>query len=540
MINYKQIAALGIAVSLLGAAITGLELGQRDATAGQKFQNRLIVSPKNVGKTLKVRTGLNKTLLIELPQNATDVVVANPSVADAIMRTPRRAYVLSQEAGQTNLMFFNKSGNPIAIVDVTIDTDTGPLQDMLNTVLPDSSIRVETLNGSIILKGNVKTAADATRAVEIAQSFLVDDETQLINMLSAAGKDQVMIKVTVAEVERQIAKSLGIDLDTSSLTGNFAFAASNTIVDGLGRSGAANRSLGASYTNPTGNNAISGIIDSLDEQGLVKIFSEPTLVAISGEKATFKAVAEIPLIDSREVSFDENNNTIVSTDFTREEIGINLDFTPMVLPGNRINLQIEMTSTEVSPFDGQTLSGAGNVGAATIRSVKRRSSTTTVELPSGGSLAVAGMMQERDQQMINQTPGLGNIPFIGALFRSRSYQNNQTELVIIATAYIVKPVKEDQLSRPTDGLYTSSDLEATLYGRLSKVYGADNVEGANRLTKRRSAYPADDVRAVHTGSIPQNAPQGRQSTRSLATPQRSLRWQNSETNEPLNIRNQYQ
>ncbi len=414
--------------------------------------------------------GLNKATIIELPADAADVLVSNPAIVDAIVRTPRRVYVLGMQVGQTNAFFFSESGRQILNLEIRVERDLVDLHDALSRHLPNANISVEAINDNIVLSGTVANAAESDRARDIAARYVGRPE-QVMNMLSIAGREQVMLKVRVAEMQRTVAKQLGIDLNALVSAGGVPIALSTSNPFSLIGNALSEDSFFNSGSIDGGNN-IEGSLRALERAGVMRTLAEPNLTAISGESANFLAGGEFPVPTSR----DSDGNVQV----TFKPFGVGLGFTPVVLSEGRISLRISTEVSELSSEGAYVQEGAtytdadGNIVSVpglTIPALRVRRAETTVELPSGGSLVMAGLLQESLRQNIDGFPGLKDTPVLGALFRSRDYQNYETELVIIVTPYLVDPVHMSELTLPTTGFVPASDAETILMGRLNEVYG---------------------------------------------------------------------
>lgn len=422
-----------------------------------------------------VKIGLNKSMIVRLPVPARDVLVSGPKKLDAVVRTARTIYLMGLEVGQTNVFFFDADGRQILSLDVAVERDTTLLKQTLQRLIPNANIDVEAMNDNVILTGTVSSAQQSRMAVDIAARFVApingptnsdhDGVLRVINALSIAGKDQVMLKVTVVEMQRTVLKQLGVDLNAAFSVGATAlsFATVNpfTLANGV----LSNTNLAAQHT--SGGTTVGGIIRAMERDGLLRTLAEPTLTAVSGETANFLAGGEFPI----PVASDDNGITIEFKPF-----GVGLGFTPIVLSEGRINLKV---STEVSELttDGFSLGTGSTTASLTIPGLRVRRASTTVELPSGGSLVMAGLIQDEHKQQLNGVPGIKDVPILGTLFRSRDYQNEETELAIIITPYIVKPVARDKLVTPDHRLNIATDHQAYLFGWLNKVYGVNGAPG---------------------------------------------------------------
>lgn len=459
--------------------------------AGFAAANEQTIKVKKSGPGVNrdVKLGLNKALVIDLPEDAHDILVADPSVADAVTRSSRRIYLFGKAVGQTNIFVFGADGNPIVSLDLAVERDISGLQRQLSRFIPDSNIKVEIISDNIVLTGTVRTPQDAARANQIAGIFLKGGEattrnitavgdggdaaifaeerqvSQIINLLDIEGEDQVTLKVTVAEVSRQILKQLGFNSNISSTGAAF----SSLAPIGLGKS--LSNSFGA-LTGNIGNTNLSAYLRAMDQAGVMKTLAEPSLTAISGERATFFVGGEFQMVTGQSFERDENDNVLdITYEYETKEYGVGLEFTPVVLSAGRISLKVR---TEVSEptFEGSvTLSGSGGNGGISINGIRRREAETAVELPSGGSIVIAGLIRDEVRQVMGGFPGASKIPVLGTLFRSRDFTRNETELVIIATPYLVRPVARNKLARPDDNLTAASDGAGNFLGRVNRVYG---------------------------------------------------------------------
>lgn len=406
-----------------------------------------------------VRIGLDKSVVVRIPNSARDVLVGNPDIVDAVVRTSDKAYLFAKKVGQTNIFFFDADGRQILNLDIEVAQDSAALQQLIKRVLPDTRIKVETISDSVILTGSARNPGDARQAFDLAVRF-TGDEAKVLNNIAVAAKEQVMLRVRVVEVQRNVLKQLGVDMAGALSKGGAMF--SYGLVNPF--------SLGNSVTNSFINGAVSsggvdfdGVIKMMERDGLLQTLAEPTLTAISGESAKFLAGGEFPV----PVATDEDKITVEFKPF-----GVGLGFTPVVLSEGRMSLRV---STEVSELSNEAaiVVGAPNLGARlNIPSLKVRRAETTVEMPSGGSLVMAGLIQEKMRQDINGTPALMHLPILGTLFRSRDYQRNETELVVIVTPFVVNSVNERQLTTPDAGFVPPTDLQTILFGKLNNKYDA--------------------------------------------------------------------
>jgi pilus assembly protein CpaC len=471
----------------------------------------LIIAPASAGAddSRFVRLGLNKSMVIRLPTATRDVLLGNPAIVDAVVRTQNTAYLFAKSVGQTNAFFFDAEGRQILSLDIEVALDGKALQKLISRAIPGSRITVDTVNSNVILGGTAANAAEARKAVDLATAFVNGSSGgstggsagaaaaggatasaaggssgggsgggntgNIINNIVIIGKEQVMLRVRVAELQRDVLKQFGIDtralFSSGGLTVGFLNVNPFTINDSLngGLQTLANPLMGGvAGTSPVtaatglgssfvGNGVqIDDLIKAYERDGLIRTLAEPTLTAISGENAKFLAGGEFPI----PVAQDNDRTTIEFKPF-----GVGLGFTPVVMSEGRISMRITSEVSETTPEN------AIRTDRLTIPGLKVRRAETTVELPSGGSMVMAGMIQERTKQDLNGIPGVKDLPVLGALFRSRDYLSNETELVVIVTPFIVAPVNENKLTTPLDTLNLASDRQTILWGRLNRMYG---------------------------------------------------------------------
>ena len=389
-----------------------------------------------------------------MPAEAHDVLIGNPEVVDAVVRTRRTAYLFARKVGQTNAFFFDASGRQILSLDIEVSHDTKGLQQLLQRSMPGNQITVDTVGENVVLGGVAANAGQAKTAFDLAARFAGGDD-KVVTMIKVTGKEQVMLKVRIAELQRDVVKQFGIDTDVAFEVGsNFAARLFNPIGLGLGNGLINGNFAQASFQN--GASQVDAVVRALEQDGLLRTLAEPTLTAISGESAKFLAGGEFPV----PVGADNNEIKIEFKPF-----GVGLGFTPVVLSEGRISLRI---STEISEL---TSENNLNIGTFALPGLRVRRAETTVEMPSGGSMVLAGLIKDETKQSIIGVPGAKDLPVLGALFRSRDFQSNQTEMVAIVTAYMVNPVNEKQLATPLDRLNIATDRQTILFGRLNKVYG---------------------------------------------------------------------
>ncbi len=415
-----------------------------------------------------VRIGLNKSIVVRLPADAVDILIGNPEIVEAVVRTQRTAYLFAKKAGQTNAFFFDKNGRQILNLDIEVARDMKALRKLLQRVIPGNRITVETVGDNIVLGGTAKNSSEAKMAFDLAARY-TNDEAKVLTTIAVTGKEQVTLKVKIAEMQREVLKQFGIDASVIETVGNASislFSSNPFSVAGGALAGALARVNPDTATGGLNASRSSGIFRAMERDGFVRTLAEPTLTAVSGEAAKFLAGGEIPVVTGSDVG--ANGIAVLATEY--KPFGIGLGFTPVVLSAGRISLKLNTEVSNISADNSVTLANGRTIPAFEVRRAE-----TTVELPSGGSMAMAGLIRESTRQAINGIPGAKNLPILGALFRSRDYASKRTELVIIVTPYIVAPVNEKQLVTPVDRAVVATDTQTILFGRLNKVFGKNNT-----------------------------------------------------------------
>ncbi len=439
-----------------------------------------------------VSLGVGKAVIIDLPRDVKDVLVADPTVANAVVRSSRRVYMIGAKVGQTSIFLFDGNGQQIAGFDIAVKRDLNGIAEAIRKVLPRSEIRVEGIGSdSVVLSGMADSTADAQTAFEIATRLLgvpsatsISEGSRVVNAISVRGRDQVNLRVTVAEVQRDVIKQLGINLN-----GSFGGGSSVVNFNTTNPFSAYGQTL--SNTNVTGNfRNITATLNAMDRAGVIRTLAEPNLTAISGETATFVAGGEFPIPNG--LSCDTTRNPpICQQQIDFKKFGVSLSFTPVVLSEGRISMKVMTEVSDLSTDNAITLTVPGTSQTLTIPSIRARRAETVVEIPSGGALALAGMIQEQTKQQINGLPGLMQLPILGSLFKSRDYLNRQTELMILVTPYIVRAVAPKDLSRPDDGFADASDPSTVFLGRLNRIYGIAGKVDPNKMYRGQYGFILD-------------------------------------------------
>ena len=409
--------------------------------------------------------GVGKSIVIDLPRDIKDVLVADPKIANAVVRSAQRAYIIGATVGQTNIVFFDSAGQQIAAYDIAVKRDLNGARAALKAALPNSDIQIEGLGDGVILTGTAASPIEAQQAGDLA-ARLAGGPDKVVNSITVRGRDQVMLKVTVAEVARSIIKQMGIDLSgqlnygTAVVNFNNAnpftatgqpLVAGNTISD--------RRSARPRRSRPR--------VRAMESAGVVRTLAEPNLTAISGESATFISGGEFPIstgVTCQTTAAGAVGQCAPSIAF--KKFGISLNFTPVVLtrrPDQPAGDDRSVRSLE-RQFDQHQR-------ASRFRRSRPAAPRPRWKFRQAASMAMAGLIQDQTKQAINGLPGLSQLPVLGSLFRSRDYINNQTELMVLVTPYVVRAVAQKDLSRPDDGFASASDPQADLLGSINRIYG---------------------------------------------------------------------
>jgi pilus assembly protein CpaC len=409
------------------------------------------------------RIALNKSAVVTLPAEAKDVVVGNTEIVDVVIRNKNTAYLFARKSGSTNIFFFDANGQQIMAMDLEVALDTTALQELLHRNLPGTHIVVDVIGNNVALGGIAMNPAEAKEAEDLANEYIGAASFflpggKVVNTMKIAGEDQVMLQVKMVEVQRDVLKQWGVNFGAAIKAGAFAFnlANINPFSSNLIET---TQGYGASFADSNGN-AFSAILRAMESDGMLHTLAEPNLTAVSGQSASFKAGGEFPYQTCQQ------SNGVLTCQVAFKEYGVGLDFTPTVLTAGRINLKVHTSVSELNNVQTGTL---GIVGA--VPSLNKREAETVLEMPDGGSMMLAGLIRESTRQTINGTPGLKKLPILGALFRSRDFIQNQTELVVLVTPHIVRSVAQKQLETPDKNLNEATDRQTILMGRLNKVYG---------------------------------------------------------------------
>ena len=456
----RQTLRFALAAALLGGlfGLAPYAVGQ----AGAAEASHVRIAGNAYGATRQLEVTLGKSMIIDLPGDAREVIVSQPTIAGAIMRSKRRVIIQGLSPGSTNIFFLDGAGEAIAVLDLEIRKEPsqvgGALEAALARILPGSAIRVEsvTLNGDVnrvVLSGEAQSSDDVARAGQVAAQF-AGGEGNVANLITVGGAQQVMLRVTVAEVNREAAKQMGINLSVDASVAGMT----TSLLNNRGLDEGSVAALGGPGRIDVGGSvgpfSIEASLRALESRNAVRLLAEPMLTALSGEEADFLVGGEFP-IQTR----DPETETITTT---FKDFGVKLGFTPTVRSNGTIGLEV---STEVSEIVSQ-------LGQLSVRRAN-----TTVELSAGATLAIGGLLQESTRQQITKMPFLGDVPILGALFRSRDYVRSRTELLVLVTPYLAQPGPAPEL--PTDRITFAGDAEAVFLGHIESMYavGSGGMRG---------------------------------------------------------------
>ena len=463
----------------LKAALLGLTLSASPVAmmlATDVSANNIRVLKEGTSRTLNVP--MNRAVVVESDVPFAELSIANPGIADISSLSDRTIYVLGKAPGLTTLTLLDAAGRLITNVDVRVAADVSEFKERLRQILPGEKIEVRTANDGIVLSGVVSSSARLQRALDLAERYAPD---RVSNLMSVGGIQQVMLKVRFAEMQRSVSKSL-----SSSLALNGSILGGSVGVDAgagtLGTSGGAANALGGSI--PAGNDNVGAILfgfnagntqvglllEALETKGVVRTLAEPNLVALSGQEAKFLAGGEYPVPVAQD-------NGAITIEF--KPFGIELNFVPRVVDKDIINLELEASVSAIDPTNGFELASGIKIDAFT-----KRETSTTVEMRDGESFAIAGLLEDDFKDESSQLPWLGDVPVLGALFRSASYQRSQTELVIIITAHLVSPTRGEALSLPTDRIKPPTEKDLFLYGRTAAGTRTPKKGAAGEVAKQ--------------------------------------------------------
>lgn len=451
--------------------------------------------PNCVGEmreSTSVSVPLGKSLLVPLDEPVRNRTIGNPAVAQATMVSPRTLYLVGMSVGTTNMIVQGKSG-ACRIIDVAVGADAGGLQASLRQLMPrERDIRVSTAADTIVLAGNVSSAQAAQQAVAIAKAYSNRTNAgaagsgggaraDVLNMLTVTSPQQVMLEVKVAEVSKTLINQMGSAVNIQGGFGSWTGALVTSLLTGVGSG------IAASKSNKL---PLNGSIDAQNTDQPVKILAEPRLVTISGQEATFLAGGKIFIPVPQSSGIGTNTITL-----QEEEFGVGLKFTPTVLSNGRISLKVAPEVSELSPT-GVTLSAANMGNVSILPLITTRRASTTVQMGDGETFAIGGLIKDNAQGTLKALPGIGELPVLGALFRSTSFQQDRTELVFIITPHLVQPLETADVPLPTDSFTKPNEAD---------VYATGNMEGRGGLRQHGAAPAAAPANAAPGAAAPTGA-----------------------------------
>jgi pilus assembly protein CpaC len=442
-------AMVTLTAALLFALVipAGTAQGRENPGASAQGANVDFILPGKGALNIEVHKGM----LVRLDKPANAIFVANPAIADVQVKSPRLVYVFGASVGETTLFAVGEDEQVLANFTVQVTHNLAGLRSAIAALEPGSDIKVYSADRNLVLDGEVESPLQAENIRQLAQRFAA--EGALINRLSVAAANQVNLRVRVAEVSRSVVKQFGINWDAVLTGGGFLFglATGNPL---LAAGNFLTRENGANNVFASGtlgrNLDLNVLVDALADEGLLNVLAEPNLTALSGESASFLAGGEFP------IPVPGANDSVT---ITFKKFGVRLAFTPVILDSGRISLEV---APEVSQLSA---TGAVNLDNFVIPALTTRQARTTVELASGQSFAIAGLLQNNLNHDLSKFPGLGDLPLLGSLFRSDRFQRDETELVILITPYLVRPVSNRQLAEPGKALTPANDIERILKGR---------------------------------------------------------------------------
>lgn len=467
----RKVALLaGSSFCLLSMAVFSAEAGTRSYADMNKVtaSSINIQGPNQSANERSIVLPYGKSSVVELPQGIQQVIVSNPDVVEAVAHTTQRTVLIGKQAGQTNVYFYGQNDQQLLNLNIRVERDISELASLIAKHAGDADVEVQAVHNNILLTGSVQNAASADKVEKLAKLWLNEVAAgtyapgEIVNLMSIQGRDQVMLKVRIVEMQRSVTKQLGFNLGAVAQLGEstVSLVSNNAIESATG--------LTANGTFvPAGGDIqnITGAMQALERVGLIRTLAEPSLTAISGETANTLIGGEFPLLTN--VFIDEFGQT--QREFEFKPYGVSLGFTPVVLSEGLISLNI---STEVSE---PTTEGSFETGglSSDILGLRVRRANTVVEMPAGGSLVIAGLIREESRSASDGTPGVKDIPGLGALFRNSDTTNTQTELVVMVTPYLVDATHPDKLQTPLDGFKATNDTNSFLMGRLNEVYAAN-------------------------------------------------------------------
>lgn len=438
---------------------------------------------------------LNKSQTVTLDRPFGRAMIGSEEIADIMPISDRSIYVLGKKLGATSLTVYDKGGRVMAIMDIAVGPDVLSLRRQLGELMPGENVSARIANDAVVLSGVVSSAAAAQNAVQIANTYAGE---KVVNMMGIGSSQQVMLEVRFSEISRQTGKEIGVSGFFRNGSGSFdgaigagaSLTPDPTTGEGVLRLSSITDSFGIFRKGfSLGGLDILGVLDSLEDKGLAKTLAEPTLVALSGEKASFLAGGEFPIPVVQGGSGVGGAGSSITIEF--KPFGVSLGFTPTILADGVINMIVE---PEVSSIDPQNSIILNDI---TIPGLQTRRASTTLELRDGESFAIAGLIRQDFRTTVKQVPLLGSIPIIGSLFRSSGFQRGETELLIVVTPRLVQPIKPNQVVLPTERVGDPTELDLFLLGRTDNAVPA--IPGVQQQMKAPAAPVATSTPKEGTG-----------------------------------------
>jgi len=462
----------------VAAALTGLSLVCMAVPDGA-LANGLRVVKKGTSASLNVP--MNRAVVVESDEPFAELSIANPSIADISSLSDRTIYVLGKSPGLTTLTLLDASGRLITNVDVRVAADVTEFKERLRQILPGEKIEVRTANDGIVLSGTASSSARLQRALDLAERYAPD---RVSNLMSVGGVQQVMLKVRFAEMQRSVSKSLSSSLGINGGSSFGVNGGTNTLNNQTGLTNSLSGNIPASNSNTgavlfgfnAGSVQVGLLLEALEQKGVVRTLAEPNLSALSGQEAKFLAGGEYPVPVAQQ-------DGLITVEF--KPFGIELNFIPRVVDEDIVNLELKAAVSAIDPTNSLELNGLS------INAFSRRETSTTVEMRDGESFAIAGLIKDEFLDNSSQLPWLGDVPVLGALFRSADYQRAQTELVIIVSAHLVTPTRGEALTLPTDRIKPPSEADLFLFGRTARSSSGPASEVAKQDFNGSYGYVMD-------------------------------------------------
>ncbi|WP_068083337.1 type II and III secretion system protein family protein [Novosphingobium rosa] len=464
------LTALGFTVSLLPMAVMAAPAAVQ--TVVQQPSSGSVVS------SAMLEVPLHKSQVVSADRPIARAMIGAEDIADIMPLNDHSVYVLGKKMGTTSLSFYDAQGRVISVLDVAVGPDVEGLKGQLASFIPDERIDARISNEAVVLSGTVNNPQSVDRAVQLARTYAGD---KVVNLMSLGSSQQVMLEVRFAEVSHTVGKNVGVSSGATSNSGRFGAVTGEGAqlapdANGIGQLGLS--AITGAYgiiaqKFSIGGVTLQGYLNALESRGVVKTLAQPTLVALSGERASFLAGGEfpIPVAQSASLGTGSANSSAITVEF--KQFGVSLGFTPTVLGDRTINLIVEPEVSQLDPTASITLNGIS------IPGLRTRRASTTLELRDGDSFAIAGLLQRDFKTTVDQMPLLGSIPILGALFRSTNFQRGDSELLIVVTAHLVAPIRAAQVHLPTDRVADPREFDSFLMGQPFHPNGQAPAAGAS-------------------------------------------------------------